>query len=211
MELPTLSTAYLWFDTEYSSLDLGKAHLLQVALVITDAALNRVTPPSGDVNLCLRIPEGVEVSPWVHETMPDLIRRCQAPDAVTPEEADRQLAAAVDRFTVVPLGDEKKRPILAGNSVHSDWYLLLKYLPQFKARLHYRHLDVTAFKLQWQDHAHGDKFEKDDVKVVQKFFPGLALNADSKLHDAYYDCQASIAELAFYRKRLLKRSPVAAA
>jgi len=205
IELPTVSTAYLWFDTEYSSLELGKARLLQVALVITDSRLKRIAPVSEDINLFIQLPTGEGVSPWIEENMPDLIGRCRSSAACTTGEADQKLAAYIDRTVVVPLGDDKKKPILAGNSIHSDWFLLLKYLPLTSQRLHYRHLDVTTLKLQWQDHSNGEKFEKDDVALVRKYFPELATNGDSKLHDAYYDCQASIAELAYYRKHLLKR------
>lgn len=205
IELPVDSTAYLWFDTEYSSLELGRAHLLQVALVITDVHLRRIMPVSEDLNLFIRLDEQVKVSPWIEENMPGLVARCRGPGACLVAEADQRLAAAIDRAVVVPLGDDKKKPILAGNSIHSDWYLALNFLPQFSRRLHYRHLDVTTLKLQWQDHAHGEKFEKDDVALVRKYFPGLQVNGDSRLHDAYYDCQASIAELAYYRRHLFKR------
>lgn len=210
IELPTVSTAYLWFDTEYSSLDLGRARLLQVAMVMTDVHLRRIAPVSEDVNLFIRLPDGEPVSPWITENMPGLVARCRSAAACPVEEADRILAATIDRHVVVPLGDDKKKPILAGNSIHADWFLLMKYLPQVRQRIHYRHLDVTTLKLQWQDHALGEKFEKDDVALVRKQFPGLVVNEDSRLHDAYYDCQASAAELAYYRKKLFKRPPAAA-
>jgi len=210
IELPTLSTAYLWFDTEYTSLDLEKAELLQVALVITDCHLNRISQPADDINLFIKLAPGAKVSPWITENMPELIARCRSEHAVPADEADRRIAAFIDRSIVVPLGDDKKKPILAGNSIHSDWYLLTKYLPATRQRIHYRHLDVTTLKLQWQDHARGEKFEKDDTRLVRKYFPGLELSGSSRLHDAYYDCQASIAELAYYRKKLFKRAPGAA-
>ncbi len=53
IELPMESTAYLWFDTEYSSLELSGAHLLQVAMVITDVHLKRILPPEEDVILAI--------------------------------------------------------------------------------------------------------------------------------------------------------------
>lgn len=206
IELPTLSTAYLWFDTEYTSLELERAELLQVAMVITDCRLNRLTSPAEDINLFIKLDPASSVSPWIMETMPEILDRCRSSEAVTAAEADRRIAALIERAIVVPLGDDKKKPILAGNSIHSDWYLLTRYLPLTRQRIHYRHLDVTTLKLQWQDHALGEKFEKDDVKLVRKYFPGLELNGSSKLHDAYYDCQASVAELAYYRKHLFKRA-----
>lgn len=206
MELPIASTAYLWFDTEYSTLDLEKAHLLQVAMVITDHRLERIGGGGADADLFIRLPSDEPVSPWVNETMPEVVARCRSEQALTVDEADRHLSAMIDRTVVVPLGDDKKKPVLAGNSIHADWFLLMKFLPLTRARIHYRHLDVTTLKLQWQDHAGGEKFDKDDVEVVKKYFPGLMLNGNSKAHDAYYDCQASIAELSYYRHHLFRPS-----
>jgi len=187
------STAYVWFDTEYSTLDLDRAHLLQVAAIVTDA----------DLNLVVRLPENATLSPWIVENTPDLARACRSADAsVTANEVDRRLAALLDRVNV-PGGEDKRRPILAGNSVHADWHLARRFLPSFCARLHYRHLDVTALKLQWQDWRQGPPFAKDDVEQVRSFFPGGFDGATERRHDALYDVIASIAELNYYRHHFL--------
>jgi oligoribonuclease len=199
---PPPSTAYLWFDTEYTGLDLDQAALLQVALVITDVELRRLGPPEEDVNLFIRLPPRKKVSPWIAENMPDILRACRSADAVAVDEADRRLAAHVDRHVTVPGGDDKRRPVLAGNSVHADWFLARKYLPAFASRLHYRHLDVTALKLQWKDWFRGREFDKDRRELVREFFPAAVLAPAVQKHDAHYDAQASIAELAYYRARL---------
>ena len=201
------STAYVWFDTEYSSLELEKAALLQVAMRITDADLQPIDPLRRDTNVFVRLPDGVEVSPWIRENMPDIVERCRSSEAVDVAELDAQLAATVDRVVVVPGGEYKRRPILAGNSIHADWYLATKYLPKFLGKLHYRHLDVTALKIQWQDTATGDEFDKDRAEVVAKYCPEPRIDPAAKRHDAYYDVQASIAELQYYRERLLKGAP----
>ena len=52
-----------------------------------------------------------------------------------------------------------------------------------------------------------DKFEKDDPALVRKFFPGFNPATMNRQHDAYYDVQASIAEMNYYRKYLFKRPP----
>jgi oligoribonuclease (3'-5' exoribonuclease) len=118
------------------------------------------------------------------------------------DDVDARLAAYISRTVTVPGGEYKRRPILAGNSVHSDWFLARKFLPRFSALLHYRHLDVTALKLQWQDWFKGEEFAKDDPARLREFFPAAVLGASDQRHDAYYDAQASIAELNFYRQRL---------
>lgn len=197
---------YVWFDSEYSDLELETAQLLQVAVLITDTALRRVLPPEEDVRLTVRLPEGKIVSPWVEQNLPDLVRTCRSPEAVELSTADDRLAAYVDRVAGLPAENENQRPVLAGNSVHADWWLIRRFLPRFLSRLHYRHLDVTTFKLEWHT-LHPDKaFEKENQEVLSQYFPEARWPASGSRHDAYYDLQASIAELAFYRRHLLRPS-----
>jgi oligoribonuclease len=192
---------YVWFDTEYSDLDLETASLLQVAVLITDRALRRVLPPEEDVRLTIRLAEGQTLSPWVEENLPDLAQACRSPEAVMLAQADEQLAAYVDKVVGSPKEKENQRPILAGNSIHSDWWMIRRFLPLFRRRLHYRHLDVTAFKLEWQYIHPEDEFDKEKPELIQQYFPEARLVSEGR-HDAYYDVQASIAELAFYRQVL---------
>lgn len=195
---------YVWFDTEYSTLELETAQLLQVAALITDSSLKRVLPPEQDVRLTIRVPDGETLSPWVEQHLPDLVKTCRSSDAVTREIADDRLAAYVDSVVGFPAEREDQRPVLAGNSVHADWYLIRRFLPRFLSRLHYRHLDVTAFKLEWR-HLHPDlEFEKENPEFINRYFPEAVLPASGSRHDAYYDLQASIAELTYYRRFLFK-------
>ncbi len=53
-----MSTRYIWFDTEYSTLELEQAVLLQIAMVMTDERLRRVQPDDPGLNLFLRLEEG---------------------------------------------------------------------------------------------------------------------------------------------------------
>jgi len=194
----------VWFDTEYSGLDLEEAHLLQVAALITDQSLRRVCPGETDIRMAIRLPSDATVSPWVEENLPELVAACRSSLAVDLPEADRLLAAYVDAVAGPPAERENRRPVLAGNSVHADWWLARKYLPQFIRRLHYRHLDVTALKLEWQKRHPDHEFEKEDSDNIRRYFSEALLNPSDTRHDAYYDIQASIAELAFYRGHLFR-------
>ncbi|MDD2238014.1 MAG: hypothetical protein PHG65_12485, partial [Kiritimatiellae bacterium] len=59
---PSKTPAYIWFDSEFTSLDPREAHLLQVAMIITDTSLQRILPPECDVRLAVRLPENAPVS-----------------------------------------------------------------------------------------------------------------------------------------------------
>lgn len=198
------TSAYIWFDAEFTSLELETARLLQVAVIITDSELNRLHPESADLNLCIKLEEGERVSEWVEEHLSGLVARCRSDEAVTLEEADQQIAALLDQYAGTPYESIGDRPVLAGNSVHNDWYLMRRFLPLFGSRLHYRLLDVSTVKIQWQDWAGQEPFDKESVDQLNQYFPDGGIDA-ANAHDALFDIKASIAELAFYRAGLFKR------
>jgi oligoribonuclease len=194
---------YVWFDTEYSGLELEDAYLLQVSALVTDSSLRRVLTPDNDVKLAIRLPVGKRPSSWVEENLSELLVRCRSAEAIDLADADQFLAVYIDK-TAGPVHPKKdQRPVLAGNTIHADWWLAQRFLPRFLSRLHYRHLDVTAFKLEWKRQHPESEFDKENPQLIKQYFPEAVLPAAGK-HDAYYDLQASIAELAFYRSYLFK-------
>jgi oligoribonuclease len=203
------SSCLLWFDTEFNVSEVEHASILQAALVVTDSSL-RVLQPLATLPLeaherrkhgvCLHVAmrPGLPLSDFVR-AQTELLAGCEAhgrPIAVV----DRLLCAWVDATLGPPDDDKKRRPMLAGNSIHMDWYLVLKELPELARRLHYRVLDVTALKTEWRTTLDGPKFDKDDPASVRAHLADPDVDAGAARHDAYYDVQASMAELAFYRK-----------
>ncbi len=199
MAAMTKTSAYIWFDTEYTDLDLDRARLLQVAAIATDSQLNRLLRPDQDLMFFVRLPDDEEVSPWIREHLSDVVATCRSGRAVDVEKVDVLMTEWLARVVEATGGGKDNRPVLAGNSVHADWFLARKYLPKFLKGLHYRVLDVTTLKLLWQDWLEGAKFDKENAALVGRHFPGACADIAGKPHDAYYDVQASIAELSYYR------------
>ncbi len=203
---PMTNNLYIWFDTEYSDLDLETAVPLQVAAIITDTSLRRVLPRERDVSLAIRLSSGIAVSAWVEQGLPDLLKVCRSSAAVDISEADTLLSAYVDAAQGAPKDRKGEGPILAGNSIHADWWLARRFLPRFLGRLNYRLLDVTAFKLEWKRLHPDTEFQKENREMIRAYFPEATLNPGGR-HDARYDVEASIAEMGFYRKHLLRQEP----
>ena len=204
---------YCWMDTEYTDLNNDKAELLEVAVIVTDETLNPIgAKPEGippefltkDGFLAfVKPPPRSRISQHVLENYQELLRRCDTHGIDLPD-LDRYLALYMDQFPESRAGEIRNRPVLAGNSIHADLFLAWKFLPQFVARLNYRLLDVSSQKLEWWHHFRGEKFEKEgNSDLLQKYYHGRDPVLGDK-HDAYYDVQASIAELAYYRSRLRK-------
>jgi oligoribonuclease (3'-5' exoribonuclease) len=208
-----MGAGYLWFDSEFSTDDLDRASLLQVALAATDEALKVRTAPRPEGLLddearplglatYVRPPADVTVSAFVLREQADVLAAAQRRGR---EAAD--VDAILCAWTDVIFGRDlalKDRPILAGNSVHIDWALMRRSLPGLASRLHYRVLDVTALKMEWQRMG-GAKFDKESIVAIHRNFRSADVT-ESARHDAYYDVQASIAELAYYRAGLARRS-----
>ncbi len=125
---------YVWFDTEYSTLDLESARLLQVAALITDFDLRRVVPREKDISVAIRLAAGDDISPWVRENLPGLVRKCLSPDAVDLSTADDMLSAYVDSVLGGPADLENERRSWL-ESVNAD--CRLPEISQFKSRLNF--------------------------------------------------------------------------
>ncbi len=202
---------YCWFDTEYTRLDLDEAKLLQVALIVTDDELRPLpVRPEGipeelfrkdGFTAFLPPPPENEISEHVLEHYKPLLERA-AKEGRPVEEIDRYLSLYMDAYPETRLDDIRRRPVLAGNSVYADYFLARRFLPGFLSHLSYRHLDVTTLKIEWAYHYRGPKFEKlGNSEAIRRYYRGQD-SIEGDKHDAYYDVQASMAELAYYRSRL---------
>lgn len=76
-------------------------------------------------------------------------------------------------------GIKEDKPVLAGNSIMQDRLFLNKYFPRFTETLHYRMLDVTSWKILFN--------EKYNIRYEKK-----------NSHRALDDIKESIEELKFY-------------
>lgn len=203
--MSTIKESYLvWFDTEYSTLELEQAHLLQVAMVVTDMQGRRIAAPEQDLVTAVHLPAGAPVSDFVAKECPDIVTQARSEKAPTVAEVDQLLASTLDALVGPMAAKIKDRPILAGNTIHADWWFAQKFLPQFLGRLHYRMLDVSSLKILWLDSKLGPEFEKENISLMQNYLPGWILPKQAKRHDALYDVMCSIAELNFYRQNFLK-------
>lgn len=201
---------YCWFDTEYTTLELERAQLLQVALVVSNDELEPIAQrPAGipsellrhdGFSACLELPPRDEISDHVLEHYQPLLEKCER-EGRNVTEIDEYLSLYLDEFAETRDENIRVRPTLAGNSVYADYFLARKFLPRFLSHLNYRLFDVTTMKIEWQFHHRGPKFKKlDHPENIREHYRGRDEIIGHK-HDAYYDVQASMAELAYYRSK----------
>jgi oligoribonuclease len=170
-----IPTKLLWVDLEMTGLDPLNDVIIEVAAEITDfnfktlASYEAIVQQPKDVVI-----DRMQKNIWwadYPENRDEFVRKMDT--AKPPEQVQQELVELVaEQFGTEPA-------VLAGNSIHNDRNFIKQWWPQLDLKLHYRMLDVSAWKVFMQA-KYGLNFEKKEI------------------HRAFDDIQASIAELQHY-------------
>lgn len=180
-----LPTRLLWVDLEMTGLDATQDVLLEVAAEITDFEFNTlasyeaiIAQPS-DI-----VAERMQKNTWWQSyphNRDEFIRKTSDASIAKPSgHVQAEIIELIDQHFGL------ERAVLAGNSIHNDRNFIKQWWPQLDLKLHYRMLDVSAWKVYMQG-AHAVNYKKADV------------------HRAQEDIQASIAELQYYLEWFAKK------
>lgn len=169
-------TKLLWVDLEMTGLDADKDVILEVAAEITDFDFKTLASYEAHIKHKRELVVGrmQQSNVWwssVPANRDDFLAKLETGKSA--QEVEQELIALIESH----FGQEPA--ILAGNSIHNDRQFIKRWWPALDLKLHYRMLDVSAWKVLMQG--------KYDVNYEKK-----------KAHRAFDDIQASIAELQFY-------------
>lgn len=176
----------LWIDLEMTGLDPVEDRILEVGAIITDWDFKEVATYEAAIQVGPRLVErrmfkGPAKDFWnsVPETRDALIKQNNE-TARSGRTIENELLALVEEYFVegIPL-------IVAGNSIHMDRRFIESEWPRLNARLHYRMLDVSAWKVVFEN-KYGKKFAKREA------------------HRALDDIRGSIEELRYYQTKFKK-------
>lgn len=171
-----------WIDMEMSGLNPETDRILEVALVVTDGALNTVA--EGPV-MVVHQPDAVlaAMDDWNRSThaKSGLVEKVKAATLSEGEVESRVLAFLSEHLP-------PKTSPMCGNSVHQDRRFLARYMPQLEAYFHYRNLDVSTLK-----------------ELAKRWKPEIMAGlVKHGKHEALADIYESIEELKYYREHLFK-------
>lgn len=176
----------LWIDLEMTGLDPVKDRILEVGAIVTDWNFKEIATYEAAVKVGPRLVEkrmlkGPAADFWksVPETRDALIKQ-NLETARSGRVVESELLALVDEHF-----EEGTPVILAGNSIHMDRRFIEAEWPRLNARLHYRMLDVSAWKVVFE------------ARYKNKF-------AKREAHRALDDIRGSIEELAYYLTKFKK-------
>lgn len=171
----TAPTKLLWVDLEMTGLDPQKDVILEVAAEVTDFNFKTLASYEAIVKQDKQtVVDRMQKNIWWKDFPANRDEFVNKTDSGKPsEQVEHELVKLVEQqFGAEPA-------VLAGNSIHNDRAFIRQWWPQLDLKLHYRMLDVSAWKVFMQGR-YDVQFEKKEV------------------HRAFDDIQASIAELQHY-------------
>jgi oligoribonuclease len=171
----------LWIDLEMTGLSHRDDLILEIAAIVTDWDFNEVATYQGVV----KHPEKKLMDRFATNA-PFWDVNVATRDALIKQNETGKSLKKIEGDLLKFIGQHfnSDEPVLsAGNSVHVDRRFIMKNWPNFDAKLHYRMLDVSAWKVVFNR-----KFNKAFAK------PGT--------HRALDDIRGSIMELKYYLTKL---------
>jgi oligoribonuclease len=171
----------VWIDLEMSGLDPESCHILEAAVVITNAELEVIAEGP---NIIINQPKAVldAMDEWCTQHHGDSgLTAAVLASEVSLTQAEDQLVEFIAQHC-----PEGAAP-LCGNSIGQDKRFIVKYMPRLEAYLHYRVIDVSSIK-----------------ELARRWYPGVEAPAKKETHRALDDILESIEELRFYRRSFFR-------
>lgn len=140
----------LWMDLEFTGLDHNKQRIIEVGILVTDFKFNELDKYEAVINQSDQILAAAE--DWPKENMQPLFDEVRSSE-IQETTVISDICDLIDRNFI----DEPV--ILAGNSIHSDRKFVKAWWPEVDAKLHYRMLDVTSYKV-WLQGSDGEPYAK---------------------------------------------------
>lgn len=177
----TKHATVLWMDLEMTGLDPEGDRILEVAAIATDWQFEEIATYTAVKKVDPQLlGERMQVSKafWdLNSTVRDALVSQNA-GGKDSETVESELITFIDQHFEVGT-----RILLAGNSIHQDRRFIVREWPRLDERLHYRMLDVSAWKVVFEG------------KYRKKF-------AKPESHRALEDIRGSIEELQYYLKKV---------
>ena len=129
----------LWLDMEMTGLDPEREVIIEVAAIVTDHQHKELDSYHQIVKQHSDYMEKMDkwnTKQHKKSGLYDLV-----PNGIPQEQMERELIDLANKHF------KEEKIILAGNSIYQDRLFIRKYLLKFEERLHYRMLDVSAWKI----------------------------------------------------------------
>jgi len=179
--MPQSALNLIWIDLEMTGLDTQRDHIIEIATVITDSALERVA--EGPVIAIHR-------DSALLDAMDDWNRRQHGGSGLSQRVRESRIGAAeAEAATLAFLREHvpANASPMCGNSICQDRRFLAREMPELERYFHYRNLDVSTLK-----------------ELARRWAPQMPAFSKVSRHLALADIHDSIEELRHYRQHFIR-------
>ncbi|MFS4460553.1 oligoribonuclease [Bdellovibrio sp. HCB2-146] len=131
----------LWIDMEMTGLDVNKEVIIEVAAIVTDLNFAELETFETVVKQPQKYLAAMDAWNTEHHAKSGLTAK--VPNGMEPDQVEAKLVDMVKKH----FPNTKDKPVLAGNSIMQDRLFIDKYMPDLASRLHYRMVDVSSWKV----------------------------------------------------------------
>ena len=128
----------LWIDMEMTGLDVEKERIIEVAAIVTDMDFNVLDQYQSVVKQPKELLDKMDEWNTNQHTKSGLVEK--SPTAPSEETVEKEVCTLIEKHFDKPA-------ILSGNTIGQDRKFIDRYMPELAGKLHYRMLDVTAWKI----------------------------------------------------------------
>ena len=174
------STNLIWIDLEMTGLDTNSDASIEIATIVTDSDLNEIaTGPELVIHQPQPMLDGMDA--WNTKQ--------HGESGLTQRVLDSEISctdAEVSTLQFLQNYVEFGKSPMCGNSICQDRRFMARLMPDLEVFFHYRNLDVSTLKI-----------------LASLWKPDVAAGfSKESSHRALDDIRDSIAELAYYRKKM---------
>lgn len=148
----------LWLDMEMTGLDVEIERVIEVAALVTDMDFNVVDTYHAVLNQPQVFIDNMD--DWNRKHHRDSGLVAKIPTGRDPNEVDRELKELTNKHF------GKERAILCGNSIFQDRKFIDLYFTDLAKLLHYRMMDVTAWKIIMNAKYHVEYQKRDSHRAL---------------------------------------------
>ena len=130
---------FLWLDMEMTGLDPEKEAIIEVAAIVTDNQFEELDFYHQVIKQHKDYLEKMDKWNTKQHKKSGLYEL--VPNGISQEHMEKDLIGLTNKHF------KEGKVILAGNSIYQDRLFIKKYLPALESKLHYRMLDISAWKI----------------------------------------------------------------
>lgn len=174
MSVKRLPTRLLWMDLEMTGLDPETDRILEVGAIVTDFDLKELATYEALIKQPQAFLRKMKKAPWYDwssgkRKVASTVYKMHNRNGLLDKSQESGKSQKLVEEELLELVDKHfdTAVYLAGSSIHQDRRFIRRWWPKLESKLHYRMVDVSAFKVYMQGKYQIDYHQPDEHRALE--------------------------------------------